>query len=117
MTKIFVAILLALSALTEVRAAERYPFSLDTLLDDAKATRARGALRAPAQQCAGLELEKLTQEQYRSIRFSPCSPDIWGAEALPFRIELLPVGFQFQYHGGPIGHCRMARRRMWSPPT
>ena len=50
MTKILFAILPALPALTQVRAAERYPFSLDTLLDDA-ADR-RGALRAPAQQCA-----------------------------------------------------------------
>lgn len=90
--KFLLAILLTLSALTEVRAAESYPFSLDTLLADAK----RRAAQPYAPQRNNLPgwLEKLTPEQYRSIRFNPQS-DIWTAEALPFRIELLPVGFNF----------------------
>jgi glucans biosynthesis protein len=92
MTKILFAILLALAALTTVRAAERYPFSLDTLLEDAKKLAA--SPYAPQRSNVPGWLEKLSPEQYRSIRFNPQS-DIWTSEGLPFRIEMLPVGFNF----------------------
>jgi periplasmic glucans biosynthesis protein len=92
MTRILLAILLAMSALTEVRAADSYPFSFNSLLADAKQRAAQPF--APQRNNVPGWLEKVTPEQYRSIRFNPQS-DIWAAEALPFRVELLPVGFNF----------------------
>ena len=69
-----------------------YPFSLDILLAEAK--RRASTAYAP-QRSAPTPLDKLSPEQYRSIRFNP-DMGIWRAEDLPFRLELLPVGFNFQ---------------------
>jgi len=67
-------------------------FTFDTVLADAKR---RAALPFVAQ-TAPLPawLDKLGAEQYRSIRFDP-DADIWRSEKLPFRMELLPAGFNF----------------------
>jgi glucans biosynthesis protein len=69
-----------------------YPFTFDTLLTEAK--RRAAAPYAPQRNNLPAWLDKLTPDQYRSIRFNP-DADIWGDEPLPFRMELLPVGFNF----------------------
>jgi glucans biosynthesis protein len=92
MTRSLCAMLLAMSALMEVRVAASYPFSLETLLAEAK--RRASSPYAPQRNNVPAWLEKLSPEQYRSIHFNS-QADIWAAEALPFRMELLPVGFNF----------------------
>jgi glucans biosynthesis protein len=92
MTKFLCILLLAISPLTAVAAAAAYPFSLDTLLAEAK--RRATQPYAPQRNNVPGWLEKLSPEQYRGIRFDPHA-DIWGNEGLPFRMELLPVGFNF----------------------
>ncbi len=100
MTKCLCVMLFAISAVAaeaaDLRPAEKtvaaYPFSLDTLLAEAK--RRASTPYAPQRNNMPGWLEKLTPEQYRSIRFNP-QADIWGSEPLPFRMELLPVGFNF----------------------
>jgi glucans biosynthesis protein len=72
--------------------AGTYPFSLDTLLVEAK--RRSAIAYAPQRNSTPSWLEKLNAEQYRSIRFNP-DADIWADLRLPFRLELLPVGFNF----------------------
>jgi len=73
--------------------AAGYPFTYDTLLADAK-RRAAGAY-SPQHDRLPSGLDKLSPEQYRSIRFNPDS-DIWRAEQLPFRLELLRAGYNLQ---------------------
>jgi glucans biosynthesis protein len=63
-----------------------YPFTFDTLLADAKHRAA--APYSPQHNRLPAGLDKLSPEQYRSIRFNP-DADIWRAEQLPFRLELL----------------------------
>jgi periplasmic glucans biosynthesis protein len=92
MTRILCVVVLALSVLADASAADSYPFSLDTLL--AEARRRATIPYSPQRSNVPGWLEKLSPEQYRSIRFDPHA-DIWASEALPFRIELLPVGFNF----------------------
>jgi glucans biosynthesis protein len=70
-----------------------YPFTYDTLLADAK-RRAAGAY-SPQHDRQPSGLDKLSPEQYRSIRFNP-DAGIWRAEALPFRLELLRAGYNLQ---------------------
>jgi glucans biosynthesis protein len=100
MTKILGLFLLSMSALSAVAADLRpaarppgsYPFSLDSLLADARHRATQPY--TPQRTSMPAWLEKLSPEQYRSIRFDPAA-DIWGADNLPFRMELLPVGFNF----------------------
>src|SRR4029077_20503568 len=40
-------------------------------------------------------LDKLSPEQYRSVRFNP-DAGIWRTEQLPFRLELLRAGYNLQ---------------------
>jgi periplasmic glucans biosynthesis protein len=90
------------SSVVDARAAEpaasanpavTYPFSYDVLLADAK-RRAAVSYTAPHDRLpAGLD--KLSPEQYRSIRFNP-DAGIWRAEQLPFRLELLRAGYSLQ---------------------
>ena len=70
-----------------------HDYFLDTVLAEAK----RRSAIAYVPQHGGMPawLEKLTPDQYRSVRFNP-DADIWLPEGLPFRIDLLPVGFNFQ---------------------
>jgi len=70
-----------------------YPFSYDTLLADAK--RRAAAPYAPQRNRLPAGLDKLSPEQYRSIRFNP-DAGIWRSEKLPFRIELLRAGYNLQ---------------------
>ncbi|HEX3603354.1 MAG TPA: glucan biosynthesis protein [Steroidobacteraceae bacterium] len=63
-----------------------YPFTLDTLLEDAK--RRSAAPYAPQRNSAPSALDKLSPEQYRSIHFNP-DAGIWREDKLPFRLELL----------------------------
>ena len=92
MSRSLCALLLAIAALAEVRVSASYPFSLETVLDEAK-KRAASPYAAQRNKVPGW-LEKLSPDQYRSIRFNSQN-DIWGDEALPFRMELLPVGYNF----------------------
>lgn len=62
------------------------PFSYETLLADAK--RRAGAAYAPRRSNLPTALDKLSPDQYRSIRFNP-DAGIWKAEGLPFHLELL----------------------------
>ena len=70
-----------------------YPFSFDTLLEDAK--RRAAAPYSPQHNRLPAGLDKLSPEQYRSIRFNP-DAGIWRAEGLPFRVELLRAAYNLQ---------------------
>ncbi len=70
-----------------------YPFTFDTLLADAK--RRAAAPYTPQHNRLPAGLDKLSPEQYRSIRFNP-DAGIWRAEQLPFRLELLRAGSNTQ---------------------
>jgi glucans biosynthesis protein len=63
-----------------------YPFTLDTLLGEAK--RLAGSAFVPQRNSLPAGIDKLSPEQYRSIHFNP-DAGIWRAEKLPFRLELL----------------------------
>src|ERR1700722_18848276 len=67
-----------------------YPFTFDTLLEDAK--RRAAAAYAPQRNSLPAALDKLSPEQYRSIHFNP-GAGIWRSENLPFRLELLRAGY------------------------
>ncbi len=70
-----------------------YPFTYENLLADAK-RRAAGAY-SPQHDRQPSGLDKLSPEQYRSIRFNS-DAGIWRAEGLPFRLELLRAGYNLQ---------------------
>ncbi len=70
-----------------------YPFSYDGLMEDAK--RRAAAPYSPQRNRLPAGLDKLSPEQYRSIRFNP-DAGIWRAEQLPFRLELLRAGYNLQ---------------------
>ncbi len=70
-----------------------YPFSFDTLL--AEAQHRAAAAYSPRHDRLPTALDKLSPEQYRSIRFNP-DAGIWRAEQLPFRLELLRAGYNLQ---------------------
>jgi glucans biosynthesis protein len=70
-----------------------YPFTFDTLVEDAK--RRAAAPYSPQRNRVPTALDKLSPEQYRSIRFNP-NAGIWRAEQLPFRLELLRAGYNMQ---------------------
>jgi periplasmic glucans biosynthesis protein len=72
---------------------ESYPFSFETLLEDAK--RRASTPYAPQRSSLPTALDKLSPEQYRSIHFNP-DAGIWRAEKLPFRVELLRAGNKLQ---------------------
>ncbi len=63
-----------------------YPFSYDTLLAEAK--RLAALPYAPQRDSLPAALDKLSPDQYRSIRFNP-EAGLWRADKLPFRLELL----------------------------
>ena len=71
--------------LPAAKPAATYPFSFDTLLEDAK-HRAAAPFAPPRSEPSALD--KLSPEQYRSMHFNP-DAGIWRAEKLPFRLELL----------------------------
>lgn len=66
--------------------AGSYPFTFDTLITEAK--RRAAVSYAPQKSTLPAGLDKLSPEQYRSIRFNP-DAGIWRADNLPFRLELL----------------------------
>jgi glucans biosynthesis protein len=70
-----------------------YPFTFETLLADAK--RRAAAPYTPQRNRLPAGLDKLSPEQYRSIRFNP-DAGIWRAERLPFHLELLRAGYNMQ---------------------
>jgi len=70
-----------------------YPFTFDTLLADAK--RRAAAAYSPQHNRLPAGLDKLSPEQYRSIRFNP-DAGIWRNEQVPFRLELLRAGYNLQ---------------------
>src|SRR5580692_1649279 len=70
-----------------------YPFTFETLLEDAK--RRASAPYAPQRSTLPAGLDKLSPEQYRSIHFNP-DAGIWRSEDLPFRMELLRTGYNLQ---------------------
>jgi periplasmic glucans biosynthesis protein len=70
-----------------------YDFSYDTLLEQAKRLAAKPY--APQRSTFPAGLDKLSPEQYRSIRFNRDAA-IWRREALPFRLELLRAQFNVQ---------------------
>jgi glucans biosynthesis protein len=70
-----------------------YPFSFDTLLAEAK--RRAATPYTPQHSILPAGLDKLSPEQYRSIRFNPDAA-IWRKERLPFRLEPLRAGLNVQ---------------------
>jgi glucans biosynthesis protein len=75
------------------RPVATYPFSFETLMAEAK--RRAGAAYSPQRNHLPAGLDKLSPEQYRSIRFNP-DADIWRSEGLPFRLELLRANANLQ---------------------
>src|ERR1700728_3275624 len=75
------------------KAAGGYPFSFDTLLEEAKRLAAKPY--APQRSTLPAGLDKLSPEQYRSIHFNRDAA-IWRSEQLPFRLELLRTTFNQQ---------------------
>jgi periplasmic glucans biosynthesis protein len=75
-----------LPAKPPAKPAATYPFSFETLLEDAK--RRAAAPYAPPRNSVPSALDKLSPEQYRSMHFNT-DAGIWRAEKLPFRLELL----------------------------
>src|SRR5580692_855741 len=75
------------------KAAGGYPFSFDTLLEQAKRLAAKPY--APQRSTLPAGLDKLSPEQYRSIHFNRDAA-IWRNENLPFRVELLRTTFNQQ---------------------
>jgi len=73
--------------------AATYPFNFDTLMAEAK--RRAAAPYSPQHNRLPAGLDKLSPEQYRSIRFNP-DADIWRDEGLPFRLELLRANANLQ---------------------
>jgi glucans biosynthesis protein len=78
---------------TPPKAAGGYPFSVDSLLEEAKRLAAKPY--APQRSTLPAGLDKLSPEQYRSIHFNRDAA-IWRSEALPFRLELLRAFFNPQ---------------------
>ena len=78
------------NATPPTKAPLSYPFTFETLLQDAE----RRATKPYAPQRSNLPAvpDKLSPEQYRSIHFNP-NAGIWLAEKLPFRLELLRAGY------------------------
>ncbi len=66
--------------------AATYPFTFDTLLEDAKHRAA--APYTPQRNSVPSGLDKLSPEQYRSMHFNS-DAGMWRVEKLPFRLELL----------------------------
>jgi glucans biosynthesis protein len=75
------------------KAVGGYPFSFDTLLEQAKRLAAKPY--APQRSTLPAGLDKLSPEQYRSIHFNRDAA-IWRSEELPFRLELLRTTFNQQ---------------------
>src|SRR5262249_41580757 len=67
-------------------ATDGYPFSFETLQQDAK--RRASAAYSPRRSSLPSALDKLSPDQYRRIRFNP-EAAIWTSDGLPFRLELL----------------------------
>jgi glucans biosynthesis protein len=74
--------------------ASRYRFSAELPLEAAR--RAASSPFVPRSLDGSTALEQLTYDQYRDIRFN-ADAGIWRNEQVPFRLELLPAGFLFQY--------------------
>jgi glucans biosynthesis protein len=70
-----------------------YPFSFDTLLDEAR--RRAQKPYSPQRSPQPAESDKLSPEQYRNIHFNP-DAGIWRSEDVPFRLELLRAGPNLQ---------------------
>ena len=79
----------AAAAAPAAKATAAYPFSFDSLLADAQ--HRASASYSPQRSSLPAVLDKLSPEQYRSIHFNS-NADIWRAEKLPFRLELLRAG-------------------------
>lgn len=75
------------------KAANRYPFTSDTVLQLAKRLAAES--RSPPQLAGDSPLRQISYDQYRDIRVNPDSA-VWRNEQVPLRIEFLPAGFLFQ---------------------
>jgi periplasmic glucans biosynthesis protein len=73
------------------KAPVSYPFSFETLQEDAK--RRSGGAYVPQKNSLPEALDKLSPEQYRSIHFNP-DAGIWRADKLPFRLELLRAAYK-----------------------
>jgi glucans biosynthesis protein len=84
-----------LSAPAEAAAAAppAYAFTFNNVL--AEARRRAAVAYVPQRGSMPAWLQKLSPDQYRSIRFNT-DADVWRNDDLPFRIDLLPVGFNFQ---------------------
>jgi glucans biosynthesis protein len=97
-TRVLALLLLAIAAHGAAAPAPQtpasYPFSFETLLQDAK-HRASLAYTPPRREGPQTVLDKLSPEQYRSIHFNP-EAGIWRNDPLPFRLELLRAGYNLQ---------------------
>lgn len=95
---ILLGLLLALPAISAqsrvaVKAPADVPFSFDLVIAEAK--RRAAAPFSPQRGSMPAWLQKLSPEQYLHMKFNP-EADIWRRDASPFRMDLLPVGFNFK---------------------
>ena len=77
----------------EKAAAERYPFTRDTVPQ--LASRLAGSANSPARIDSSSPLRQINYDQFRDIRNNPDAA-IWRNDQVPVRLELLPAGFLFQ---------------------
>jgi periplasmic glucans biosynthesis protein len=78
------------SAKPPAKSVPTYPFTFDTLLEEAK--RLAASAYAPQRNSVPTATDKLSPEQYRGLHFNP-DAGIWRAEKLPFRLELLRAAY------------------------
>jgi len=78
---------------TPVPTAPTYEFTFNNVLAEAK--RRAASAYVPPRSTMPPWLQRLSPDQYRSIRFNT-DDDIWRNDDLPFRLDLLPLGFNFQ---------------------
>ncbi len=75
------------------KAADRYPFSSNTVVQLAR--RLSDTPRNPARIDSASPLRQISYDQYRDIRNNP-NAAIWRNDQVPMRVELLPAGSLFQ---------------------
>jgi glucans biosynthesis protein len=89
----FVAIASAASVRAPVETAPIYEFTFNNVL--AEARRRAATTYVPPRSTMPAWLQRLSPDQYRGIRFNT-DDDVWRNDDLPFRLDLLPLGFNFQ---------------------
>jgi glucans biosynthesis protein len=89
----FAAIASAANVRAPAPTAPAYEFTFNNVLAEAK--RRAATAYVPPRNTTPSWLQRLSPDQYRGIRFNT-DDDVWRNDDLPFRLDLLPLGFNFQ---------------------